>query len=77
MTDDKYTPRMRVKGTYSNIQDRKQAVRDLLGSNRKASNNVVTYLQGYYDALNLVEAEVRDLRDAEIMGHDVTECESE
>jgi uncharacterized protein involved in exopolysaccharide biosynthesis len=66
---------MRVEERHQEVKQRRRAIRSVLNSNRKASNNVTTYLEGYYDALELVEAELRDLKDAEIMGHDVTECE--
>jgi hypothetical protein len=62
-----YTPRRRLEGTLTSIEDRQSAAQSLL-SGSKQPNAVTTYLKGYYDALELVTAELRKCKDAEIMG---------
>lgn len=71
MSDDgpvEYTPRKHLEGTLSDIERREQATRSILNSERNAPNTVINYLRGYNDALQLVCAEVRQAKDAEIMG---------
>jgi len=63
-----YTPRRRLEGTLTSIENRKNAVRELLSANQKAGRDTINYLQGYYDALDLASSEVRQAKDAEIMG---------
>lgn len=72
MTDDaEYTPRRRLNGTLTKLEDRRSAARSILNGS-KQPNGTTTYLKGYYDALDLATAELRDVRDAEIMG--ITPC---
>lgn len=71
MTDDdrpEYTPRRHLEGTLTSLENRETAVRELLQANRKMGNSTTHYLKGYYDALQLVTDEVRQAKDAEIMG---------
>lgn len=63
-----YTPRRHLEGVLSSLEDRESAVKTILGTNVKADRDTIHYLQGYYDALNLVTDEVRQAKDAEIMG---------
>jgi len=71
MSDDDrvpYTPRRHLEGVLTNIEDRRSAVRSILSTERKAPSGTTQYLRGYYDALELVTAELRDAKDSEIMG---------
>ena len=72
MTDDdnppEVTPRTLVEGTLTNIKNRRSAVRSILQTQRKAPKPTEQYLRGYYDALDLVTAEILDLKGRELMG---------
>ena len=60
------TPRKLVEGKLSNIRQRRDATRTMIGTNQKASRNTVEYLNGYHDALNLVVGEIQQLADQEM-----------
>lgn len=71
MSDDdapEYTPRRRVEGLLSDVKARRFATRDILRAERKMGSSTRNYLRGYYDALELVTAEIQQCKDAEIMG---------
>jgi len=61
-----YTPRRRLEGTLTSIENRQSAARSMLNGS-KQGKHITTYLKGYYDALELVTAELRQCKDAEIM----------
>jgi len=73
--DPEYTPRRRLNRTLTGIEDRQSAARSLLNGSKQPSA-VTTYLRGYYDALELVTAELRQTRDAEIMGITPCDCDT-